>query len=249
MRSLSVGKAAAQFGSSIQIEPSGSEVGARAFEIAAIGKAPVGQDLFRDAGELGDIGVAAVGTDDEPGAQLGLLAAWGAEGDAGEGLALAQQGMCGLTEQQLDTGRGPRRLANHRVEQLAPEVDRHPSPLRRRFDPAPRRPGLEARPLATRLHDRLHQLEPFDRRHRGGLDEVGAHALEGHRVGLLLDQRHPRSRSAEQDRGGTTCKAATDDHGVVVECPGLSAVCGFAHGHLRCGKLLADDSHRTIRFE
>ena len=66
--------------------------------------------------------------------------------------------------------------------------------LGRRFDPAPASPEARVGAQPPSLIDRLQQPEPFDRGHRGGLDEVAADPLERPGVRALLDQRHAARR-------------------------------------------------------
>ena len=93
-----------------------------------------------------------------------------------------------------------------------------------RLHPAPLGPGLDPGAHAARRDDRVEQVQPFDRRHPGGLDEVRADALEGVRVGLLLDHGDAQALAPEEDRRRAAREAAADDHRVVVG--GLGAVAG-----------------------
>jgi len=188
----------------------------RPLEVGAVGEASVGQRLGGDVGELGDPGVAPVGTDDEPPAQFGLAALAIADDDASDRVVLAQQPLGGAAEGELDPRHRRGRLADQRVEHLAAQVHGATGALGGRRDPAPARAGVHPRAHRPRRHDRVEQVEPFERRHRRGLDEVGAAALEGGRVGSLLDQGDPRPGPSEPDRRRAAGQARADDHRVVV---------------------------------
>ena len=142
---------------------------------------------------------------------------------------VAQQARRGLAEMEVDARCRRRRLAHHRVEDLAAQVDPEAGLLGRRLEPAPLGPGLDPRALAAGGDDRIEQVEAFERRHRGGLDEVRADPLEGLRVGLFLDQGDPQALAPEQDRRRAAREAAADDDRVVVGGAGAVAGSGVVH--------------------
>ena len=87
--------------------------------VGHVDEAVVRLSLGLQAGELRDLGVAAVGADHEPAAQLALGALAGADADAGGPPAVAQQRGGGLAHHQLDPVGVGGHLAQERVECLA----------------------------------------------------------------------------------------------------------------------------------
>ena len=126
---------------------------------------------------------------------------------------LRQQGNHLLPESQVDTARLCRGPPQHRVEDLATDavtVRR----VGRCDDPAPRRVQVEPVADSAGGLDRGVEAEPVDRRGSAGHHVMGTQRLERVEPAVPLDECHPETGPAQQDRGGRARDARPDDHHV-----------------------------------
>ena len=171
-----------------------------ALEVAHVGEAVVARAARAHAEHSRDLRAAPVGAHQQPPAQLDHRAVARPRGDE-RAVGTRARGRHRVAREQRHARRPRRGPAHDRVEHLAPQVERLARSVRLlRRAPAVTRPYAGAPALGARREHRVEDAEAREHRHPARLDVVPADPLEGGRVRVLLDKRHPGTRPGEEDR-------------------------------------------------